>query len=45
MKDDVREVKQGMECGIGIEGFEALAPGDMLEFIDYDEIRETIQTA
>lgn len=45
VKDDVREVKQGMECGIGIEGFEALAPGDMLEFIDYDEIRETIQTA
>lgn len=30
-KDDVREVRQGFECGIGIKGFDDLAQGDILE--------------
>lgn len=31
-KDDVREVKQGFECGIGVDGFESFRPGDVIEF-------------
>jgi translation initiation factor IF-2 len=30
-KDDVKEVRNGMECGIRIEGFEDLKAGDILE--------------
>ena len=31
-KDDVREVAQGYECGIGIEKFDGMLVGDKLEF-------------
>jgi translation initiation factor IF-2 len=31
-KDDAREVAAGYECGIGIENFNDLKPGDVLEF-------------
>ena len=30
-QDDVNEVKAGFECGIGIEGFDAFAEGDIIE--------------
>jgi translation initiation factor IF-2 len=30
-KDDVKEVKKGFECGIGIEDFEDIKPGDIIE--------------
>ena len=30
-KDDVKEVKTGLECGIAIKGFEAFEVGDILE--------------
>ncbi|MBI4630882.1 MAG: hypothetical protein HY740_04040 [Chloroflexi bacterium] len=32
VKDDVREVKQGFECGIGVDGFESFRTGDVIEF-------------
>ena len=31
-KDDVREVKQGFECGISVDGFESFRAGDIIEF-------------
>jgi translation initiation factor IF-2 len=31
-KDDVRDVRQGFECGIAIEGFESFKSGDLIEF-------------
>jgi len=31
-KDDVREVSTGMECGIGLEGFDDFQMGDKIEF-------------
>jgi translation initiation factor IF-2 len=31
-KEDVREVRKGFECGIALEGFNAIEPGDLLEF-------------
>jgi translation initiation factor IF-2 len=30
-KEDVREVTQGYECGVGLEGFDGFREGDILE--------------
>ena len=30
-KDDVREVKEGFECGVAVDGFNDLQPGDLIE--------------
>ncbi|HPG19901.1 MAG TPA: translation initiation factor IF-2, partial [Flexilinea sp.] len=30
-KEDVKEVKTGLDCGIGLKGFEDFKPGDILE--------------
>ena len=36
-KDDVREVQQGYECGIGIENYNDLKLGDVIEAFVFDE--------
>ena len=38
-KEDVKEVAQGFECGIGLENFSDLKNGDQLEAFLKDEIR------
>ncbi|HMM97824.1 MAG TPA: hypothetical protein PKC99_02360, partial [Anaerolineales bacterium] len=30
-KDDVREVRSGLECGVGLKNFHDIEPGDVLE--------------
>jgi translation initiation factor IF-2 len=30
-KDDVREIREGFECGVGVKGFEAFKKGDILD--------------
>ena len=37
-KDDVREVASGFECGIGLENFQDLKPGDVIETYEVREI-------
>jgi translation initiation factor IF-2 len=37
-KDDVSEVKQGFECGIGIANFNDLKEGDVIEFFVVEKI-------
>jgi len=37
-KDDVREVQQGYECGIGIENFNDVKAGDVIEVFAIDKI-------
>jgi translation initiation factor IF-2 len=32
-KDDVREIRQGFECGVAVKGFESFQTGDLLECI------------
>jgi translation initiation factor IF-2 len=44
-KDDVREVKEGFECGIGIEHFNDIKVGDVIECHRTDEIARTLQPA
>jgi translation initiation factor IF-2 len=41
-KDDVREVSNGYECGIAVEGYKDIQEGDILEVIEYTEIRRSI---
>lgn len=44
-KDDVKEVKEGYECGIGIENFNDLKVGDIIEVYRTEEIARTLQPA
>jgi translation initiation factor IF-2 len=37
-KDDVREVREGFECGIGLTDFQDLRPGDVIETYEDREI-------
>ena len=41
-KDDVREVREGLECGIGIENFNDLKVGDRIESFRMEEIKRTL---
>jgi translation initiation factor IF-2 len=41
-KDDVREVREGFECGIGIEHFNDLKVGDVIECYRTEEIARTL---
>lgn len=41
-KDDVREVQAGFECGIGLEGFNDVKIGDVVEVFEYKEIAATL---
>jgi translation initiation factor IF-2 len=40
-KDDVREVREGFECGIGLSDFQDLKSGDLIETYDEREIART----
>jgi translation initiation factor IF-2 len=40
-KDDVREVEEGFECGILLEGFNDLKEGDVLEIYETREVERT----
>lgn len=41
-KDDVNEVREGYECGVGIEGFNDIKVGDIIEPYTIEEIARTI---
>jgi translation initiation factor IF-2 len=41
-KDDVKEVAQGFECGIGIENYNDLKPGDIIEAYEIEETRPSL---
>ena len=40
-KDDVREVREGFECGMKMAGFDDVKEGDILEAYKIDEVRRT----
>jgi translation initiation factor IF-2 len=42
MKDDVREVKEGFECGIKLKNYNDIAVGDQLEFFEVKEIARSL---
>ena len=41
-KDDVREVKEGFECGLNIKGYNDINEGDTLEFFEIKEVARTL---
>jgi translation initiation factor IF-2 len=41
-KDDAREVQSGVECGIGIEGYNDLKVGDVIEAFELEEQPATL---
>ena len=44
-KDDVREVKDGFECGIGVENFNDLKVGDVIECYRTEQVARTLAAA
>ncbi|HXU67699.1 MAG TPA: translation initiation factor IF-2 [Polyangia bacterium] len=42
-KDDVREVVQGYECGIGLENYNDIKVGDIIEAYEIEEIAPTLE--
>lgn len=41
-KDDVSEVKSGFDCGIGIESFNDIKEGDVIESYEQREVKRTL---
>ena len=41
-KDDAREVREGFECGIGIEGYNDLREGDVIEAYEIEQVARTL---
>tara|TARA_B100000029_G_scaffold484733_1_gene537279 strand:- start:5242 stop:7893 length:2652 start_codon:yes stop_codon:yes gene_type:complete len=44
-KDDVREVKEGLECGIGIDRYQDIKEGDVIELFEAQEVARSITDA
>ncbi|MBV8801854.1 MAG: translation initiation factor IF-2, partial [Gammaproteobacteria bacterium] len=41
-KDDVTEVRAGMECGIGVKSYNDIKPGDQIEVFEKIEVKRAI---
>ena len=41
-KDDASEVRAGLDCGIGIQDYNDVKPGDVIEFFNMEKYRETL---
>jgi translation initiation factor IF-2 len=37
-KEDVREIREGFECGVGVKGFDSFQPGDILECFTEEKV-------
>ncbi|MDP7095451.1 MAG: translation initiation factor IF-2 [Candidatus Marinimicrobia bacterium] len=44
-KDDVKEVKEGMECGIGVDDFSKFKEGDEIVVFKIQKIKRKLETA
>ena len=42
-KDEVREVKEGMECGMAFENYDGIQEGDIIECFDVKEEARTLE--
>jgi len=43
-KDDVREVREGFECGIGVENFNDIKVGDLIEAYRIEEVARSLES-
>jgi translation initiation factor IF-2 len=44
-KDDVKEVREGFECGIGIANFNDIKVGDVIECYSVEEVARTLASS
>jgi translation initiation factor IF-2 len=44
-KDDVREVREGFECGLSVSGFNDLKIGDRIECFRVESVARTLAAA
>tara|TARA_Y100000590_G_scaffold144660_1_gene166284 strand:- start:2804 stop:5284 length:2481 start_codon:yes stop_codon:yes gene_type:complete len=42
-KDDAREVKDGLECGIGVDGIKKFQEGDIIEVYEIREVKRKLE--
>ncbi|HSR14145.1 MAG TPA: hypothetical protein VLL51_00225, partial [Gemmatimonadales bacterium] len=42
-KDDVKEVREGLDCGIGVENFNDVKVGDRIEAFRVEEVKRTLE--
>ena len=42
-KDDAKEVLEGFECGVGLENWQDLQVGDVLEVVETEEVKRTLE--
>lgn len=42
-KDDAKEVAEGYECGIGLENWQDLQVGDILEIVETEEVKRKLE--
>lgn len=42
-KEDVKEVRTGLECGLSIKNFNDIKPGDVIEAYEIVEIKQTYE--
>jgi translation initiation factor IF-2 len=38
-KEDVKEVAEGMECGISLDGYSDIKDGDIIEAFEVEEVK------
>ena len=41
-KDDVREVKEGFECGLSVKNYDDIKEGDQLEVFEIKEVARSL---
>ena len=41
-KDDAQEVRNGMECGIGVKDYNDVKPGDLIEVFDVTQVQRSL---
>jgi translation initiation factor IF-2 len=41
-KDDAQEVRNGMECGIGVKDYNDVKPGDQIEVYDITQVQRSL---
>jgi translation initiation factor IF-2 len=41
-KDDVNEVRNNMECGIGVKDYNDVQPGDQIEVFDVVKVERSL---
>jgi translation initiation factor IF-2 len=41
-KDDAREVKEGFDCGIALEGFNDVKEGDLIQAYEIESVKQTL---